>query len=109
MQATDFLISLLYGWKQSHVLFKNNRVREIVNDGLSKTLVRALPHDTVWVDEPIPFVVSGVANSKKVNNNDKAQQLLCCSLSNKRQQKVLATRCVRYSHKPQVLSQFFFT
>ena len=34
----------------------------IVNDGLPKTLIRALPYGTVWVDECSPFVVPGVAN-----------------------------------------------
>ena len=48
--------------EKSHVLCKNNSVRRIVNDRLSKTLVGALPYGTVWVDEPSPFVVSGVAN-----------------------------------------------
>ena len=37
-------------------------VRKIVNDGLFKTFNRALPSGTVWVVEPSPFVVSGVAN-----------------------------------------------
>ena len=40
---------------------KNNSVRKIVNDGLLKTLVRALPCGIVWMDKPNPFVVSGVA------------------------------------------------
>ena len=48
--------------KKSHVLCKNNSVRKIAKDGLSKALVKALPCGTVWVDEPSPFVVSGVAN-----------------------------------------------
>ena len=42
---------------------KSNSVRKTVNDGLSRTLVRALPHGTVWMDEPSLFVVSGVANT----------------------------------------------
>ena len=33
------------------------------NDGLSKTIVGALPCGIVWVDEPSPFVVYGVTNS----------------------------------------------
>ena len=41
-----------------HALCKSNSVRMIVNGELSKTLVRALPYETVWVDEPSPFVVS---------------------------------------------------
>ena len=41
---------------------KNDSVHKIVKDGLSKTLVRALLSGTVWVDEPSPFVVSGIAN-----------------------------------------------
>ena len=41
---------------------QNNSVRKIVNDGLSKTLVGALPYGTVWVDEPSPILVCGVAN-----------------------------------------------
>ena len=40
--------------KKSHVLCTNSSVRKIVNDGLSKTLVRALPYGTVWVDKPSP-------------------------------------------------------
>ena len=40
-------------------------VWKIFYDGLSKTLVEALPYGTVWVDEPNPlwsFVVFGVTN-----------------------------------------------
>ena len=33
-------------------------VRKNVNDGLSKTLVGALPHWTVWMDERSTFLVS---------------------------------------------------
>ena len=33
-------------------------VWKIPNDGLSKTLVGALPYWTVWMDEPSPFVLS---------------------------------------------------
>ena len=44
------------------VMLKNNSVQKIVNDKLSKKLVRALPYVTVWVDESSPFVVLGVAN-----------------------------------------------
>ena len=44
-----------------HVLCKNNSVRKIVNDRLSKTFVRAPLYGTVWVDRHSPFVVSGVA------------------------------------------------
>ena len=63
-QTVAFLIALLF-WsgKKSHLLCRIHNAREIVNDGLSKRLVRALPYGTVRVDEPSPFVVSGVANS----------------------------------------------
>ena len=44
------------------MLCKNNSVRKVVSDGLSKIRVRALPYVTVWVDGTSPFVVSGVAN-----------------------------------------------
>ena len=50
--------------KESHVLCKNNIVRKIVNvvnDGLSKTLIGALSYGMVWVDEASPFIVNGVA------------------------------------------------
>ena len=46
----------------SPVLCKNIGVWKIVNDGLSKLLVRALHYGTVWVDNPSPCVVFGVAN-----------------------------------------------
>ena len=52
MQTEGFLTALLFGGKKSHLLCNNNSVRKIVNDGLSKTPVRALPYGTVWVDEP---------------------------------------------------------
>ena len=61
METVDFLNALLFGWEKSYVLCKNNSVRKIVNDGLSKTPARALPYWTVWMDEPSPFVVSRVA------------------------------------------------
>ena len=32
-------------------------MQKIVNDGLSKTLVRSLPYGTVWVNKPSPFVL----------------------------------------------------
>ena len=57
MQTVDFLTAVLFGWEKSHLLC-NNSVRKIVNDRLSKTLVRTLPYRTVGVDEPGPFVVS---------------------------------------------------
>ena len=41
---------------------KKRSVQKIVNDGLSKALVRALPCWTVWMDEPSPLVVYEVAN-----------------------------------------------
>ena len=42
---------------------KKSSAPKIVNDGVSKTFVRALPYGTVWVDKAgRPFVVSGVAN-----------------------------------------------
>ena len=59
----DFLLHCLLDKINLHALCKNNCVRKIVNDGLSKTLIRALPYGNVWVDEPSPFVVSAVANS----------------------------------------------
>ena len=34
----------------------------LLNDGLSKAFIRALPFGTVWEDEPSPSVVPGVAN-----------------------------------------------
>ena len=40
-----------YGEK-SHVLRKNNSVQKFVNNRLSKTHLRALPHGTAWVDKP---------------------------------------------------------
>ena len=59
----DFLIVVFFGSKKkSHVLYNNISVRRIINDGFSKTLVRALPYGTVWVDESSHFVVSGVAS-----------------------------------------------
>ena len=58
METVDFLAAHYYLDGKSHVLCENNSVRKIVNDGLSKTLVRALPNWTVWMDEPSPFVVS---------------------------------------------------
>ena len=48
--------------EKGHVMCKNNTVRKIVNDGLSKTVVRALPYGIVWVDESSLFVIYGVAN-----------------------------------------------
>ena len=50
--AVDFLTAVLFGWEKSYVLCKNNSRRSelISNDGLSKTLVGALPYWTVWVD-----------------------------------------------------------
>ena len=44
MQTMDFLIALLLDGRlrKLHVLYKNNSVRKIVDDGMSKTLVRAL-------------------------------------------------------------------
>ena len=39
-----------------------SHMMSIVNDGLPKTLIKALPYGTVWVDECSPFVVPGVAN-----------------------------------------------
>ena len=58
--AVDFLTAVLFGWEKTHVLCKNNSrfSKLILNDGLSKTLVGALPYWTVWMDEPSPFVVS---------------------------------------------------
>ena len=54
-----FLIALFFGWeKVTCIKCKNNSVRMIVNDGLSKTSDRAPPYWTVWVDEPSPFVVN---------------------------------------------------
>ena len=47
---------------KSHVLCKYISVWKIVNDGISKTLVSALPSGTVWVDERSPFVLSWVVN-----------------------------------------------
>ena len=39
-----------------HALCQNNSVQKIVYDEFTKTLVRALPHGIVWVDEPSLFV-----------------------------------------------------
>ena len=61
MQTMDFLIHYFLDGKESHVLCKTS-VRKIVNDGLSKILVRAMPYGAVWVDKRSLFVVSGVAN-----------------------------------------------
>ena len=48
MQILDFLITLFFGWKKLHVLCKNNSVRKVVNDRLSKIFVnRALPYGTI--------------------------------------------------------------
>ena len=86
MQTMDFLIALFF-WdgKKSRVLCINNSVQKIVNDGLSKTLVRALPYGTVW-DETSPFVVSGVSNrnvfrvhffnNKIINKNTQTEMAL---------------------------------
>ena len=57
IEIMDFLIAFLDEKKSR----KNNSVRKIV-DGLSKTVVRALPYATVWVDKPSPFVFSIMAN-----------------------------------------------
>ena len=46
--------------KKSYVLCKNNIVRKIVNDELSKTLFRILPYRAVCLDEQNSFIVSGV-------------------------------------------------
>ena len=58
--AVDFPTAVLFGWEKSHVLCKNNsRFSELIlNDGLSKTPIGALPYWTVWVNERSPFVVS---------------------------------------------------
>ena len=47
--------SLLYRFldeRELYALCKNNNLRKIVNDGLSKTLVRALPFWNHLLDEP---------------------------------------------------------
>ena len=59
MQTVDFLIALIcfFGWEKATHIVEDNSVGKIVNDGLDpKTLVRALPYATVWIDEPSPFV-----------------------------------------------------
>ena len=64
VQTIDFLfISVFLDGKKSHELCNSYSVRKIVNVGVYTTLVRAaLLYGTFWVDEPSPFVVSGVAN-----------------------------------------------
>ena len=57
MQTLDFLMILFCRWEKVTGIVQ---IQE-TEDGLSQTLVRALPYRTVWVDEPSPFVVSGVA------------------------------------------------
>ena len=73
VQAMDFVFFL--DGKISHRLHdvlcrKNNSVLKIVGDGLLKTLIRALPYGTVWVDESSPFVVlwSGEPSKLKLSN-----------------------------------------
>ena len=46
-----------FEWENLLLSCKNNCVQKITN-----APVRALPCGIVWVDEPSPFVVSGVAN-----------------------------------------------
>ena len=79
----DFLIALFFGREKSHVLCKNNSVWKIVNDELSKTIIRVLPYGTVWVDEPSPLVVSAVAfielKVAKTTPNDQVQILFLTS------------------------------
>ena len=43
MDTVDFLTEMFLGW-ESHTYCTETSVRKIVNDGLSKTLVRALPY-----------------------------------------------------------------
>ena len=50
-----FEMHLFSDGKKSHVLCRNNNIRKIVNDGLSKTLVRDLSYWIVWVDETSIF------------------------------------------------------
>ena len=63
-ETVDFLTELIFGWEKvpCTVQKKKRSVQKIVNDGLSKALVRALPYWTVWMDEPSPLVVYEVAN-----------------------------------------------
>ena len=67
MQTIDFQTALFFNGK-NHMYCAKTSVRKIVNGELSKTLARALPCGTVWVDKPSPFVVSGMANLEFILN-----------------------------------------
>ena len=53
--------------EKSHVLRKTNSGWKIViNDGLSKTLIKAMPYGNVWMDEPTSFLDSEIAKTSTV-------------------------------------------